>query len=181
MIFRGILSPLALATGVATSAIGGALILQHFGGLQPCLLCLEQRTPYYVAVPMLLIALTLRLVKTNIATALSLLLTCVSIVLFAWGIDMAGYHAGAEWGFWPGPQSCAQGPQFANQLDAYIAKLKATAVIDCTKPAMVFLGLSLAGWNVVALVSVIALLLWSAKRTADEILRGIKSQGRFAE
>lgn len=169
-----ILTPLNSAFAVSLSAISGALLLQHVWGYQPCALCLEQRTPYYIAVPLVFLAIALKALRINTATALSLLLTAISVVLFAWGLDSAVYHAGAEWHFWAGPQTCGSTAEVGNSLDAYIAQLKATPVIDCTKPALVFGGLSLAGWNVVALCLTIGLLVWSAKQTADAILRDLK-------
>jgi disulfide bond formation protein DsbB len=174
MVIKQILSPLNSAFVVSLSAITGALLLQHVWGYQPCALCLEQRTPYYIAVPLVLLAIGLKALRSNLATVLSLLMTVVAVVLFAWGIDTAVYHAGVEWHFWAGPQTCGSTAEVSNSLDAYIAKLKATPVIDCTKPALIFGGLSLAGWNVVALCLTIALLLWSAKQTADSILRDLR-------
>lgn len=174
MALKEIFTPLNAAFAVSLSAISGALLLEHVGGYQPCMLCLEQRTPYYIAVPMVFVAILLKVLKNNMATALSLLLTAIGVVLFAWGLDTAVYHTGAEWQFWAGPQTCGSTAEFANNLDAYIAQLKATPVIDCTKPALIFMGLSLAGWNVVTLVVTIVLLLWSAKRAADTILRALK-------
>lgn len=174
MVIKQILSPINGAFAVSLSAISGALLLQHVWGYQPCVLCLEQRTPYYIALPLVFLAIGLKAVRNNMTTALSLLLTAIAVVLFAWGLDTAVYHTGAELHFWAGPQSCGSTAEMANSLDAYIAQLKATPVIDCTKPALIFGGLSLAGWNVVALCMTIVLLLWSAKQTADAILRDLK-------
>ena len=174
MAIKQFLKPLNAAFATSLSAIAGALLLQHVWGFQPCALCLEQRTPYYIAVPLVFLAIVVRLLRTNAATALSLLLAVISIVLFAWGLDSAVYHAGAEWQFWPGPEACGSTAEVGNSLDAYIAQLKATPVIDCTKPALIFGGLSLAGWNVVALCLTIGLLVWSSKQTADLILRDLR-------
>lgn len=168
-------APLEFAFLLALGAIIGALLFQHVGGLEPCVLCLEQRTPYYVALPIVAIAILAARLKSNLAIGMSLLLTAVAIVVFSWGVDTAFYHAGAEWGFWPGPQSCSRTTEFSNNLDAYIAQLNQTAPIDCTKPAIRILGLSLAGWNVVVSLVTILLLALSAKRTADRVIAEIKA------
>jgi disulfide bond formation protein DsbB len=168
-------APLELGFLLALSAIGGALLFQYVGGLEPCVLCLQQRTPYYVALPILAIAIVAARAGSNLATGLSLVLTAVAIVVFSWGIDTGVYHAGAEWGFWPGPQSCARTTEFSNNLDAYIAQLNQTAPIDCTKPAIRILGLSLAGWNVAVSAVTVLLLAFSAKRTADRVIAEIKA------
>ena len=38
--------------GLSAATILGALAFEHFGGYQPCALCLMQRTPYYLGVPL---------------------------------------------------------------------------------------------------------------------------------
>jgi len=44
----------ALFLAVAMAAtVGSALGFQYLGGYIPCHLCLEQRTPYYVGVPLI--------------------------------------------------------------------------------------------------------------------------------
>src|SRR5258708_18703583 len=43
---------------VASAAlVGGALLFQHVGGLQPCELCLYQRWPYYTVIVLYALAL----------------------------------------------------------------------------------------------------------------------------
>ena len=39
------------------ATVGTALGFEHIGGYLPCMLCLEQRTPYYIGVPLMLLAL----------------------------------------------------------------------------------------------------------------------------
>ena len=38
------------------ATVGTALGFEHIGGYIPCKLCLEQRTPYYVGVPLMALA-----------------------------------------------------------------------------------------------------------------------------
>ncbi|MFL5200634.1 MAG: disulfide bond formation protein B, partial [Microvirga sp.] len=42
---------LAVALGAAAT-VGGALIFEHAFGYVPCKLCLIQRNPYYIAIPL---------------------------------------------------------------------------------------------------------------------------------
>lgn len=42
---------LAVALGAAAT-IGGALVFEHVFGYVPCKLCLIQRNPYYIAIPL---------------------------------------------------------------------------------------------------------------------------------
>ena len=43
-----------LAVAMAAT-VGGALGFQHIGGYIPCKLCYEQRIPYYVGAPLMLL------------------------------------------------------------------------------------------------------------------------------
>ena len=67
-----------------------------------------------------------------------------------YGAGIGVYHAGAEWGFWPGPSDCGGGTG-ANpgQVGDFLNQLQSTKVVDCSVAAMRVLGLSLAGWNAV--------------------------------
>ena len=62
------------------------------------------------------------------------------------------YHAGAEWKFWPGPDTCGGAPQPLSTGGGLLKDLATTRVIRCDEAPWHFLGLSFAGWNVVASV-----------------------------
>ena len=49
------LAALFLAVAM-TVVVGSALGFEHIGGYIPCALCLEQRTPYYIGAPLMLVA-----------------------------------------------------------------------------------------------------------------------------
>ena len=140
----------ALAFVLGLAAILGALGSQYFGGLYPCELCLEQRLAYYYGLPLLALILVLwkRLPPTAWYVAMA-----IAVAIFAWGTYMGAYHAGVEWGFWPGPTACTGvGESFSfDQLD------NMQPVIGCDVVQFRFLGLSLAGYN--ALVSLAMVLL----------------------
>ena len=53
---HALLTALFLMLAMAAT-VGAALGFQHLGGYIPCKLCLEQRTPYYVGVPLMALAL----------------------------------------------------------------------------------------------------------------------------
>ena len=126
----------------ALAMIGGALVFEHGFGLIPCKLCLIQRYPYYVAMPLALTAAFVSGRWARIALALLALLFLISVGLGA-------YHAGVEWGFWLGPSDCGgTGAPTAGTVDDFLSQLQRTRVVSCTEAAWRFLGLSLAGWNV---------------------------------
>lgn len=123
-----------------------ALASQYIGGLQPCELCLEQRLAYYWGLPLLALVL---LTWNRLPLKVWYLAMALVIAIFAWSTYMGAFHAGVEWGFWPGPTACSGlGEDFS--LDA-LSNLE--PVIGCDVVQFRFLGISLAGYN--ALVSLV--------------------------
>ena len=132
----------AVALGAALT-VGGALVFEHGLGYVPCKLCLTERVPYYLAAPLAMVAALLP------PRPARFLLGLVAVVLI-YGAGLGVYHAGAEWGFWPGPNDCGggSGPGPADVAD-FLKNLETVRPVDCTTAAWRFLGLSLAGWNAV--------------------------------
>ncbi|MCJ2015468.1 disulfide bond formation protein B [Methylobacterium sp. J-076] len=133
-----------LAIGAAIT-VGAALTLQYVYGYVPCKLCLTERLPYYAAVPLGIIALFAPVRVARLALGLAAL-----GLLYGAGVGV--YHAGAEWGFWPGPTDCGGGTG-ANPaaVNDFMNSLQTVRVVDCSVAALRVLGVSLAGWS--ALVS----------------------------
>ena len=134
----------ALILLAAAATIGGALVFEYGFGLTPCPLCLLQRKPYYVAFPVAVAAMVLPSRSVWARAALGLL-----AVIFVVSAGLGVYHAGVEWGWWAGPSDCAgASPPQAGNMDDFLSQLQTTRVVSCTEAAWRFLGLSLAGWNV---------------------------------
>src|SRR5581483_3275866 len=87
---------------VSAATLAGAWFFQLVVGLSPCPLCLDQRIPYYAAVPLAIVIAALADKKALARIGFAL----IAIVL-AIGYALAIYHAGVEWKFWPGPQDCS--------------------------------------------------------------------------
>jgi disulfide bond formation protein DsbB len=137
-----------LAVAMAAT-VGGALAFQYIGGYIPCKLCYEQRIPYYVGVPLMVLAFlasTLRL-----PAWISRLLLAVGGLLMLYGLYLGIYHSGVEWGWWPGPTDCTTagisvdtgGNGVLDALDKFVPP-------SCDRAALRILGLSLAGWQAIA-------------------------------
>jgi disulfide bond formation protein DsbB len=134
---------------VVCATIVGALGFEHIGGYAPCPLCLEQRYAYYAGAPLLFAALVM-LSAGELRWAAGLFLL-VSLAFLA-NAGLGVYHAGAEWGFWPGPSTCAGTQTITTSAANMLESLQATSVIRCDEAALRIFGVSLAGWN--ALVSI---------------------------
>lgn len=144
------MSPFAAALAiltVAVSSIAGAFIFEALG-YAPCELCLRERIPYYAAIPVA--GLAVLLAARGSSSLLRAAFLALALV-FAASAAFGAYHAGIEWGFWPGPQQCSGMLERARSAEDFLAQLQSVKVVRCDVPALRILGLSLAGWN--ALIS----------------------------
>ena len=146
-----ILVGVGFALGLAT--IAGAWGSQLIGGLVPCELCLEQRMAYYVGLPVLAIAL---LVWNRLPLVVWYALIVIATAIFVWSTYMAGYHAGVELGFWPGPTACTGtggGLSFDDLSGGNVQR-----VVPCDEVQFRFLGISLAGYNAIISAAIVVML-----------------------
>jgi len=140
---------------VAAALIGGAFFFQYVLGLMPCELCLKERIPYYVAMPLAAV-LALAPDSPSLAVAKRLGFGLVAVI-FLISAGLGIYHSGVEWHLWPGPADCT-GPLGATVgLNDFLKSLETTRVVRCDDAAWRFLGLSLAGWNAIASLVLAAL------------------------
>jgi disulfide bond formation protein DsbB len=154
---KGVANPRIAAGLILAAALGtiaGALVFEHVFGLRPCPLCLVQRYPYYAAMP---VALAAALVPRPALARAGLALLALIFLVSA---GVGAYHSGVEWGFWQGPSDCAGAPVPApGTVGDFLGQLQTTRVVSCTEAAWRFLGLSLAGWNVLISLALVALAL----------------------
>jgi disulfide bond formation protein DsbB len=154
-------SPLFLAafaiTVVSALTILGAYFFQYVVGLPPCPLCLEQRIPYYIVIPLGLLLMVLAL-KGAPSSLLRGGLATLAIIMFA-GVTLGSYHAGVEWKLWAGPTECTGPISDFGSAGNLLQQMQTTSVVRCDDAAWRFLGLSLAGYNVLisAVLAIIAL------------------------
>jgi disulfide bond formation protein DsbB len=158
-----------VSVAAALGLLAAAHAFETFGHMPPCELCLKQRELYWAAAAAgggVLIAA--RLAPSYPVARIG----CALLALIFLGeLGVAGYHAGVEWKFWPGPAACTGGPR----VHVTLADLQAFAhgkrfeVVRCDQPAFRFLGLSMAGWNVLIALKLTALSMASALvRTPEE-------------
>lgn len=151
-------SALLMAFVLALLSLSGAWFSELVLGLLPCKLCLVQRWPYYIGIPLLMIGAFLA--KTEHGTGAARIFALLAGLTFLVSIGLGVYHSGVEWGWWAGPADCggkiASGPALVEDFRKALEKAK---VIRCDEAAGRVLGLSFAGWNVIisALIAVLAL------------------------
>lgn len=146
---------------VAFATIAGAWIFESFGYL-PCDLCLKQRWAYYIGVP--LAGLTWLAALRGMGAARAGLWLAAAI--FLGSAVFGAYHAGVEWGFWPGPTGCTGSAASVGSMDDFMKQLQNVQIVRCDEVALRILGLSLAGWNAVISAAMSALAIFGARAKA---------------
>jgi disulfide bond formation protein DsbB len=154
-----------LVAGIGAATILGALFFEYALGYAPCPLCLDQRIPYYVAIPLALgLVLGARAGLPHPLLAGGLGLVAATMLI---GAALGVYHSGVEWKWWAGPPSCAVTAGSFGPAGGLLQTIEATRVIPCDEAAWRFLGLSLAGYNVLVSLGLAAIAVWGAAASRD--------------
>ena len=131
----------------------------------PCPLCLEQRYAYYLAVPL---GALVAVAAARDAPRGVVLAGLAALALAALGnAGLGAYHAGVEWKFWPGPTECTGPVGNLGSAGNLLERLDTVKVVRCDEVQWTFLGLSLAGYNVLISLLMAAIAPWgfvSARR-----------------
>jgi disulfide bond formation protein DsbB len=165
---RGDANPVLTAalavTIIAAATLAGAWFFQLVLGIVPCPLCLEQRYAYYLAIPL---GVVVAIAAARGAPRAVLLAGLALLALAALGNAWLGtYHAGVEWGFWQGPTDCTGPVGNLGSAGNLLERLDTVKVIRCDEVQWRFLGLSLAGYNVLISLLMAAVAAWGIRRTA---------------
>jgi len=160
-------NPVLIAAGlvalIAAATLAGAWFFQLVLDIRPCPLCLEQRFAYYLALPVG--ALTAFAAGWGAPRPLLYAGLAVLATAALGNAGLGSYHAGVEWGFWPGPAECTGPIGNLGSASDLLSRLDSVKVIRCDEVQWRFLGLSLAGYNVLISLSMAAIAgcgLWGA-------------------
>jgi disulfide bond formation protein DsbB len=152
------LAAAALAIAIAGgAAILGAWFFQYVIGLNPCPLCLEQRYPYYFAIPLALMLV----LGDEFGSSRKVLVGGLAVIALGmlWNAGLGVYHSGVEWKWWEGPQTC--GGTLADLGAGDLRRrLESINVVRCDEAPWRFLGLSLAGYNALISLALAAVACW---------------------
>lgn len=133
-------------TLIAAATIAGAWFFQLVLEILPCPLCLEQRYAYYLAIP--LGALTALAARGGAPRPLLLIGLAILALATLANAGLGAYHSGVEWGFWKGPTDCSGPVVNLGSAKDLLSRLDTVKVVRCDEVQWRFLGLSLAGYNV---------------------------------
>ena len=150
---------------IAADTLAGAWFFEYVLDIRPCPLCLEQRYAYYLA---FLLGLVVAFAASRGAPRPVLLAGLAILALAALAnAGLGGYHAGVEWKFWEGPTDCSGPIVNLGSAGTLLERLDTVKVIRCDEVQWRFLGLSLAGYNVLISLAMAGIAAWgivSAKR-----------------
>jgi disulfide bond formation protein DsbB len=152
---------------IAAATILGAWYFQYVLKLPPCPLCLEERLPYDIVIPLSLVMVIAALARAPRAILAAGFVVIIVAVLS--GAALGAYHAGVEWHFWPGPTDCSGPITDLSGGGSLLNELQSIHVVRCDEAAWRFLGISLAGYNVLislALAVIAGYGLWQQRRAA---------------
>ena len=131
---------LCFTGAISACLLGGAFAFEYLGGLMPCTMCIWQRWPHAIIIVATLIGLR----GITPATMVGLIAITAAV-----SIGLGGYHAGVEWHLWRGPGGCTASLETNMAVTDLVDQLLATPVVRCDEVAWSFLGISMAGWNVI--------------------------------
>jgi len=143
---------IALAAGGSLLALAAAYAFQYLGGLAPCHLCWLQRYPHVAALGLGMLALLSR--PPALVRLWALAGAAAALTTAAFG----AYHTGVERHWWPGPTTCTSGSIANISAKDLLAQIQAAPVVKCDQVAWQMLGLSMASWNM--LFSLVLVALW---------------------
>ena len=113
-------------------------------GYTPCELCLKERVPFYVGLPL---AAGLALLSGTLPRAALRWGFALLALVFAAGTVLGAYHAGVEWHLWAGPTGCSGAAAAPSEVADFLKALDTVNVVRCDAAALQVMGLSLAAWN----------------------------------
>ena len=142
---------------VALLVIGGFFYFQEVVGLVPCELCLGERWPWYAGLVMALLFLAWS------PAPLQPWLPIIFIVLFLGSAALGVHHVLVEQHIIVGPTACTATLSTGSSLEELKRQLLATKPVRCDEVQWRFAGISLAGWNVVVSLLVVAMAVAEAR------------------
>ncbi len=153
-----------MIAAIAAATLAGAWFFQLVLEILPCPLCLEQRYAYYFAVPFAaLVAVAAARGAPRGVLMLGLAILAAAVLANA---VLGTYHSGVEWGLWKGPTDCTGPVGNLGSAGNLLERLDTVKVIRCDEVQWRFLGLSLAGYNVLISLLMAVIAGWGIVRTA---------------
>lgn len=146
---KSLSNPIFVCGGIflySAAAMSFALVMQYFFDLQPCDLCILQRIPLVTTIVLGLAGLIFALNHKHLK--ICAFVTLLAALAFAVGGGLGFYHNGVEQHWW---KSFLEGCRvtFPSDPQAMMDFIKTAKAVPCDAVPWSFLGLSMAGWNMI--------------------------------
>ncbi len=149
--------PVLFAGLAAALIVGTAFASQIFGGLAPCELCWWQRYPYMAAVAVALVGTAVTAIPRKFILALLAL-------IFLSDASIALFHVGVEQRWWEGLSTCSANVGMIDDVNALMDAIMNAPLIRCDEIAWSLFGISMAGYNMLAALT---MTVFCAKKAKD--------------
>jgi disulfide bond formation protein DsbB len=153
-----VLASATIIAGVGLLTICGFFFFEYVLGYPPCPLCLDQRNAFYVSVP--LAALLCLGASYGASSKVMIAGFAVIAAVMLWNTGLSAYHAGVEWKFWAGPNDCSGPLNSLGSAGNLLKQLENIRIVRCDEAAWRFLGISLAGYDVLVSLFLACIAAW---------------------
>jgi len=170
---------LIAAAGASAALLAGAHLFEALG-YPPCTLCLDQREAHWTALAIAVAGIVAQLgLRARLVAAAAVGATAL---VYAVSAGLAFFHAGVEFGYWPGPASCsAVGAGAADPADLERALNSRTHGPSCDEASWRLFGVSMAGYNLLFSAGLFALTLGAALKATRAAKDARRPHGDAAE
>ena len=145
--------------------LAAAHAFETFGHLAPCTLCLRQREAHWAVLTIAAVGIGISF--TPLANLCYRWICLALAVAFAYSTYMGAFHTGVEFHWWPGPTTCASTTATNTVTAEAMARMLGGGRIRapaCDVAVWYFAGLSMAAWNGLISVGLMAASILSAWR-----------------
>ena len=126
---------------ISIFALGSAYFIEYILGHQPCNLCLIERLPYFLAIIIIFLGLSLNRFEKFTFISLGLIFASASILSL--------YHVGIEQSFFKESLVCISNDEINSLVKGDLIKELQKKVVSCKDVQFTLLGLSLASINAI--------------------------------
>lgn len=141
---------------ISGTALALAFIAQYGFDMCPCTLCYMQRVPYALTFGLGLLCLA-----PGVDTKMMRHAIMLCALIYAGNAMLAAFHAGVEYKWWPGLNTCG-GARCKIDTSDLLSALSKPARGGCETPAFTLFGISMAGGNVIVCTLMTFVLGWAA-------------------
>lgn len=157
------------------SPLAIAYVLEKLFSHPPCELCIYQRFVFFTTMVLALIAMFNRSRKAKFYSLIVIVITLLT------GVGISFYHVGVENKIFE--SSCSSNLSSSKSIKDLLKTIESNPVVTCDQPTVNFLGVTLAAWNLIYQMLLLAYIVTvrfsiekSEKRNSENVSTGGQTQ-----